>query len=168
MNPHPKNNKLQQTIKSELKRADQIHLDLDDRFFDQLHDRIMSQVVAKKIEPPPPPPPPLQKLKKFVWSKPWRQIFLSHETFAIFVLIFGLTYQSAQSSLYNSWMRYQAREENILEQAMKSPDLLQNLTDARPQNDFFVDVANHSMNDFEYDHLKNSLWNSAESETKSQ
>lgn len=165
MNPHPENKKLNQTIKSELRRSGQAHLDLDDQFFDQLHDRIMSQVAVTQMEPPP---KPMQKLKKLIWSKPWRQILMSHESFAVFILIIGMTYQSAQSSIYNRWMRYQTREENILEQAMKSPDLLQNLTDARPQNDFFVDVANHSMNDFEYDHLKQALWTSAESESKSQ
>ncbi|MFN7903757.1 MAG: hypothetical protein ACK5P5_01100 [Pseudobdellovibrionaceae bacterium] len=166
MNPDPKHTHHKNAvIKSELRRTGKVELDLDDQFFDRLHDKIMAQVEETTMVPKP---HPVKKLKNYLWSKPWRRTLLSREGFAVYLLVFGLTYQSAQSSIYFQWMKYQTREENILAQALESPDLLHNLTDARPQSDFFVDVANHSMNDFDYDQLKQVLWQSAESESETQ
>lgn len=165
MNPNPKFNPKDKLMQSELKKAGKIQMDLDDAFFEKMHDRIMSEVEKKTMEPPP---GRVEKFKKYMRSKPWGQTLLSHESFAVLILICGLTYQTAQGFIYNKWMSYQTREENLLAAALESPDLSYSLTETRPQHDFFVDVANHSMNDFEYGHLKKLLGLPEERESNSQ
>ena len=166
MNPHPKKeHQTKLAIQSKLRESGKADLDFSDEFFDRMHDRIMAKVECSQMQPPP---RAVDKMKKYVMSKPWRQVLLSRETFALFLLVFGMTYQTAQHSIYSQWMKYQTREENLLAHALESPDLLHKLTDARPQNDFFVDVANHSMNDFEYEQLKQALWPSQDHKSKSQ
>lgn len=166
MNPDPKNEHHKNlAIKSKLRESGKIEFDMDDDFFERMHDRIMAKVESTQMAPPP---RAVDKMKTYVMSKPWRQILLSREIFAIFLLVFGMTYRTTSHSIYDQWMRYQTREENLLAQALESPDLLHKLTDARPQSDFFVDVANHSMNDFDYDQLKRALWLPEKHESKSQ
>ncbi len=130
-----------QNTKQKLQTYQQALPDLDEAFFDSLHDKIMSAIDDKEL----PKRPPRSRL---LWAprlpKSW---FLASSTLALAAVIFigvGL-------------LRNQLNSKNIMHHAMGSPDELAEMASYQNSNDFFVDVAGQNFHDLTTKDLKDLI-----------
>ena len=107
----------------------------DDAFFDKLHDKVMNAIEEKEL---------LLKKSPKRFSK--KVLFRMVASVAVICTIALLAAFKADL--------HQNTQDNIMQLAASSPDILAEMTSHQNSSDFFVDVANQNFNDLEAKDLK--------------
>ena len=122
--------------KEKIKELDSLELNLDEAFFDSLHDKIMSQVAQTPMAPP----------ERFV------QLRKKSKTIAIGFSILSLVIAFSPSSSQNAKLSI---SDPVTTQALSNLDDLSNsVLLHQDSSDFFVDVAQENLNHLEIQRLE--------------
>lgn len=132
--------KLRHQIKAEASNS--IELELDDAFYEQLHNKIMAAVDEIEIQPASRYRVPKQMMKRH-----WRS--LSQISLAL-LMLFGVNKTASQYvlSLWSSshTVKLVQNEKEIIHQALASPDEFSNsMISYQSNNDFFMEVASRNL-----------------------
>lgn len=114
--------------------------EISDDFMDSLHDKIMANVEQKAMKPAP---------KVFKKASHRKFAAATSSLFVLFVLSFGLVKINEYNKSLNTHTPDIAQQ--LLEQALESPESFAQFVSYQDANDFFVDVASRQADDLSID-----------------
>jgi len=130
-------------VRRGLKNNDEMELPMNEDFFDKLHDKIMIEVERTEVSPPP----MLMKQKSYLRAhwKGWLYSATSVASVAAVALVLSTQFSKVNETMQRVGL-YSDGRERIVEMALNSPDeVAQTLIVSQSEADFFVDVANESI-----------------------
>ena len=142
-------------LRRALKNNDEIEIDLDEAFFNRLHDKIMAQVE----ETPMAAPASFGKTRRMLRAH-WRSWLYPAGGLMSVILVASLLsplWLQLEKTLQRSGLLSDGEQRIASEAVLSLEDLSQTLIVSQSEADFFMDVANNSIENLSVDKLKKAL-----------
>ena len=130
-------------IRKGLKRADDFEMQLNDDFFDKLHDKIMAEVDKTEVAPPPMLMTPRNLLRAH-W-RGWLYPLGGVASLFVFTSMLLGQVSKVNQSMQRVGLLSDGHERIVAEALLDPSDLSQTLISTQSESDFFVDVATESI-----------------------
>lgn len=130
-------------IRKGLKKADDFEMQLNDDFFDKLHDKIMAEVDKTEVSPPPMLMTPRNLLRAH-W-RGWLYPLGGVASLFVFTSMLLGQVSKVNQSMQRVGLISDGHERIVAEALLDPTDLSQTLISTQSESDFFVDVATESI-----------------------
>ncbi|MBL7672193.1 MAG: hypothetical protein JNM39_17065 [Bdellovibrionaceae bacterium] len=142
-------------LRRTLKQSGETNISLDDAYFERLHDRIMKQIDATKVEPVSQFDAILNRSRSLFKLHAWSFLQLTSAA-ALFVIFCGKSTDFVQNVWSSSRTVQRAQnDKKIVRVALQSPEgLSASFISFQKDDDFLMEVAANSMNDLSRDQFR--------------
>lgn len=130
-------------IRKGLKKADDFEMQMNDDFFEKLHDKIMAEVERTEVAPPPMLMTPRNLLRAH-W-RGWLYPLGGVASLFVFTSMLLGQVSKVNQSMQRVGLLSDGHERIVAEALLDPSDMSQTLISSQSESDFFVDVASESV-----------------------